>query len=152
MKRILSVAAAAFLCFGGMTVVFAGTGSVYNFSEPLNEEVRINCGEYVDLFFKGNYGTDTENLRVVTDTIDAIETQLDDSDIDYYDFVGTPKFATQVKVAIDADSESFLYQYIDGKIIRVPDVTYESDAWTFYTKKLGTYFITEEEYPEMDIG
>ena len=48
---------------------------------------------------KGSCGTDFENLRDVTDDIDEAE----DYDIDYYDFIGTPKFAKDITVRADKE-------------------------------------------------
>ena len=122
-------------------------GAIFDFDEVIDEEVRIRCNEYVDVFFKGNYGTDYENMRVVTDDIAEVEAYFDDVDVDYYDFIGTPKFATKVKVVVDADPGSYIYEYdkSTGDLTKI-DATYESDGWAFTTKNLGTYIITEEEY------
>lgn len=130
----------------------ATTGAIFNFREVLDDEVRIVCNDYVDVYFKGNYGTDKENMRVVTDKIDEIEDFFGDIDVDYYDFIGTPKFATKVKVIIDGDPNAFLYEYNKktGDITKV-DATYESDGWSFTTKNLGTYVLTEEEYDEGNV-
>ena len=48
-------------------------GSICDFDEVIDEETRIRANEYVDVFFKGNYGTDKENMRVVTDSISEVE-------------------------------------------------------------------------------
>ena len=122
-------------------------GSICDFDEVIDEETRIRCNEYVDVFFKGNYGTDKENMRVVTDEISEVEAYFDDVDVDYYDFIATPKFASKVKVVIDADPGTYLYEFDKktGDLTKI-DATYESDGWAFTTKTLGTYVITEEEY------
>ena len=122
-------------------------GSICDFDEVIDEETRIRANEYVDVFFKGNYGTDKENMRVVTDSISEVEAYFDDVDVDYYDFIATPKFASKVKVVIDADPGTYLYEFdkSTGDLTKI-DATYESDGWAFTTKTLGTYVITEEEY------
>ena len=122
-------------------------GSISDFDEVIDEETRIRAHEYVDVFFKGNYGTDKENMRVVTDEISEVEAYFDDVDVDYYDFIATPKFASKVKVVIDADPGTYLYEFdkSTGDLTKI-DATYESDGWAFTTKTLGTYVITEEEY------
>ena len=122
-------------------------GSICDFDEVIDEETRIRANEYVDVFFKGNYGTDKENMRVVTDEISEVEAYFDDVDVDYYDFIGSPKFASKVKVVIDADPGTYLYEFdkSTGDLTKI-DATYESDGWAFTTKTLGTYVITEEEY------
>ena len=124
-------------------------GAVFEFDEVIDEETRIRCNDYVDVYFKGNYGTDMENMRVVTDEISEVEEFFNDVDVDYYDFVGTPKFATKVKVLIDGDPNAFVYEYNKetGDLTRI-DADYESDGWAFTTKNLGCYVITEEEYEE----
>lgn len=124
-------------------------GCVFLFDEVIDEETRIRCNDYVDVYFKGNYGTDYENFRVVTDEIAEVEEYFDDVDVDYYDFIGTPKFATKVKVIIDGDANAYVYEYNKktGELTKV-DAKYESDGWSFTTKELGCYVLTEEEYEE----
>ena len=124
-------------------------GCVYDFNEVIDEETRIICNDYVDLLFKGNYGTDFENLRVMTDDIKEVEDFFQDYDIDYYDFIGTPKFAKDITVRVDADSDSYIYEF-DKKTGDVVDITdecdYTSDGWTFKRKNLKTYVVLEEPY------
>lgn len=124
-------------------------GSIFNFGEVIDEETRIVCNDYVDLLFKGNYGTDFENLRVMTDDIKEVEDFFQDYDIDYYDFIGTPKFAKDITVRVDADSDSYIYEF-DKKTGDVVDITdecdYTSDGWTFKRKSLKTYVVLEEPY------
>ncbi|MCI8622661.1 MAG: acid shock protein [Provencibacterium sp.] len=123
------------------------TGSIFEFDEVLDEETRIRCHDYVDVLFKGNYGTDKENMRVDDGEIAEVSKFFGDSDLDFYDFIGTPKFATKVKVVIDGDKNAVLYEYDKktGDLTRV-DANYESDGWAFTTKNLGTYVLAEEDY------
>ena len=127
-------------------------GAIANFDEVIDEETRIRAHEYVDVFFKGNYGTDKENMRVVDDAIPELEEFFGDDDVDYYDFVGTPKFASKVKVVIDADPGTFVYEYNakTGDLTKI-DATYESNGWAFTTKALGTYVVTEVEYEDGNV-
>ena len=128
-------------------------GVVYDFDEVIGDESRIRAHDYVDVYFKGNYGTDYENMRLVDDDIDEIVDFFGDVDVDCYDFIGTPKFASKVKVVIDADSGSVLYEYNKktGDVTKV-DAEYDSDGWAFETKVLGTYVVAEEEYEEGTIS
>ncbi|TCL44515.1 acid shock protein [Harryflintia acetispora] len=128
-------------------------GVVYNFDEVIGDESRIRANDYVDVYFKGNYGTDYENMRLVDDDIDEIVDFFGDVDVDCYDFIANPKFASKVKVIIDADSGSVLYEYNKktGDVTKV-DAEYESDGWAFETKVLGTYIVAEEEYEEGTIS
>ena len=128
-------------------------GVVYNFDEVIGDESRIRANDYVDVYFKGNYGTDYENMRLVDDDIDEIVDFFGDVDVDCYDFIANPKFASKVKVVIDADSGSVLYEYNKktGDVTKV-DAEYESDGWNFETKVLGTYIVAEEEYEEGTIS
>ncbi len=124
-------------------------GCVYNFDQVIDEATRIICNDYVDVLFKGNYGTDFENMRVLTDDIKEVEDFFQDYDVDYYDFIGTPKFAKDVTVRVDADSDSYIYEF-DKKTGDVVDITdecdYTSDGWTFKRKSLKTYVVLEEPY------
>ena len=128
-------------------------GVVYNFDEVIGDESRIRANDYVDVYFKGNYGTDYENMRLVDDDIDEIVDFFGDVDVDCYDFIANPKFASKVKVVIDADSGSVLYEYNKktGDVTKV-DAEYDSDGWAFETKVLGTYIVAEEEYEEGTIS
>ncbi|PWM38906.1 MAG: hypothetical protein DBX66_02940, partial [Clostridiales bacterium] len=60
---------------------------------------------------------------------------------------------SKVKVVIDADSGSVLYEYNKktGDVTKV-DAEYDSDGWAFETKVLGTYIVAEEEYEEGTIS
>lgn len=118
------------------------TGSIFNFDEAIDEETRIRVNDYVDLYFKGNYGTDKENLRVVTEAMPEVEEFFGDADINVYDFIGNPKFASSVKVIIDGDANSYLYE-LDrntGDLTKV-DAKYESNGWSFTTKKTGHLYL-----------
>ena len=119
----------------------------------IGDESRIRANDYVDVYFKGNYGTDYENMRLVDDDIDEIVDFFGDVDVDCYDFIANPKFASKVKVVIDADSGSVLYEYNKktGDVTKV-DAEYDSDGWAFETKVLGTYIVAEEEYEEGTIS
>lgn len=127
-------------------------GCVYEFDEKITETARIRVDDHVDVYLKGNYGTDKENLRMWTDKIEAVENYLGDADVDYYDFRAHSKFASSVKVVIDADPNTTLYEYNNGKITKVSGAKYESDGWAFTTKRLGTYFATEQEYTEGSVS
>lgn len=120
-------------------------GCVYDFSQMLYDGAIIRCGDYLSLYFKGNYGTDVENLFVDTAEISEIAELIGQDDVDYYNFIANPKFATAVTVGIEADKNAFLYAYQDGKIEEISTAKYSNDEWTFRTNKLGCYFVTEEE-------
>lgn len=128
------------------------SGSIFAFSGPFTETARVRVGEYVDLYFQGDYGETKANLRMVTDSIPAITAAMDDQDIEFYTFVGKPSFAQDVTVLIDADSDSNLYTYDEqsGSYTRI-HAPYESDGWKFQTRKLGTYFVTGEEFSEGNV-
>ena len=127
----------------------ADDGCFFDFSEVLEDTTRIRCDEYVDLYFKGNYDTKVENLRVKRDVPDEVKEYFDDEDVDCYDFIAKPKFAKSVEVIIDADADSIIYEYdkSSGDLTRI-DASRSSDGWKFSTKVLGTYIVTEEEYDE----
>lgn len=127
-------------------------GSIVKFDEKITEKTRIRCDEFVDVFFKGNYGTDKENMRVFTDEISEVNKYFDDEDVDVYDFAFNPKFASSVKVAIDCDANAIVYEYNKktGDITKI-DTDYESNAATFETKTLGCYIVTEEEYEDGNV-
>ncbi len=125
-----------------------GTSCIFDFSQVVDEETVIHCNENVKLTFLGHYGTDKENLRVWTVPLEGVEEALDDEDIDFYIFGALPKFARPVKVSIRAGEGTFLYEATpEGELCRV-DAVYEDGEWTFETKVLGAYLVTEEEYPE----
>lgn len=123
-------------------------GCIFEFDEYIDEETRIRVDDDIDLYFNGNYGTDYENLRVVTDSISEIESALSDLYVDYYDFIATPKFSTAVEVEIKAGTEAYIYEY-DKKTgdLTLVDAEYDGN-WIFETKTLGTYIVTDEEIDE----
>lgn len=123
-------------------------GCIFEFDEYIDEETRIRVDDDIDLYFNGNYGTDYENLRVVTDSISEIDKALSDLYVDYYDFIASPKFATAVEVEIKAGTEAYIYEYNKktGDLTLV-DAEYDGN-WIFETKTLGTYIVTDEEIDE----
>ena len=94
---------------------------------------------------KGSCGTDFENLRDVTDDI----AEAEDYDIDYYDFIGTPKFAKDITVRADKEPVDDIYE-CDKNTGEVVDITdkceYTSEGWTFKRKSVKTYVVLDEPY------
>jgi len=124
-----------------------GPSCIFDFSQVVDEETIIHCGENVKLTFLGHYGTDKENLRVWTTPLEGVKEALGDEDIDFYIFGALPKFARPVEVSIRAGEGTFLYEVTpDGELCQV-DAVYEDGEWVFETKALGAYLVTEEEYP-----
>ncbi len=154
-KRLLAAAFACVLMLAGAPPGFAQTyylddktSCIFDFSQVIDEETVIHCGDNVKLTFLGHYGTDKENLRVWTTPLEHVTESLNDEDIDFYIFGALPKFARPVKVSIRAGEGTFLYEYTQDGELRLVDAAYEDGEWVFEAKTLGAYLVTEEEYPE----
>lgn len=122
-------------------------GTIVKFSDSIYDKTKIRANENVDVFFKGNYGTNKQNLRVVTDSIDALTTYFAESNVNVYDFTFTPSFASSVKVEIDADQNAVVYEYNKktGDVTKI-NTTYANNAAGFETRKLSCYAVVDDEY------
>jgi len=79
------------------------------------------------------------------DVIAEVEEAYPDANIDYYACTGSFKKTATVVVELE-EGEQFLYAVVDGEVV---EVNGEYDDWaeefTFKTKKLGTYIISDVE-------
>jgi len=84
-------------------------------------------------------------LAADTDVIDEVEEAYPDANIDFYALTGAFKKTATVVVELE-EGEEFLYAVVDGQVV---EVNGEYDDWaeefTFKTKKLGTYIISDVE-------
>lgn len=127
-------------------------GSIVKFSDHITDKTRIRANENVDVFFKGNYGVNKENMRVITDSMTELDTYFADAELNVYDFAFNPKFASSVQVAIDGDQNAFVYEYNKktGDVTKIK-TAYENNAHRFETKSLTTYVVSTEEFEDGNV-
>jgi len=84
-------------------------------------------------------------LAADSTVIEEIEAAYPDANIDFYALTGAFKKTATVVVELE-EGEEFLYAVVDGEVV---EVNGEYDDWaeefTFKTKKLGTYIISDVE-------
>ena len=74
------------------------------------------------------------------------------ANMDFVTFEGNPSFNKNGTMYIYADVDTYLYEVKDGKLVAV-DAEYDEDyeAWTFKTRTLGAYVISDKELEEQVI-
>ena len=84
--------------------------------------------------------------EVNNDVIDAIDDA--DADIAFYNFVAHPSFSKGATVTIDDrfDSEPYLYEWVNGKLVEIKDAEWDDadGTFTFKTNKLGEYVVSDK--------
>jgi len=84
-------------------------------------------------------------LECDDEVIDEVDEAYPDANIDYYACTAAFKKTATVVVELE-ESEEYLYEVVDGVVV---EVNGEYDDWaeefTFKTKKLGTYIISDVE-------
>ena len=125
-------------------------GCVFKFIEDIDETVRIRCSDDVDVYFRGDYGDDElVNLGISTDAISRVDDFYFNTNVNYYKFLGSPRPGSKVQVAIEADPDTYLYEFKNNKVSEI-NAGYDNGQWYFSTRQLGTYFVADEEYKGPD--
>lgn len=125
-------------------------GCVFKFIEDIDDTVRIRCSDDVDVYFRGDYGDDElVNLGVSTDAIGRVDDFYFNTNVNYYKFLGSPRPGSKVQVAIEADPDTYLYEFKNNKVSEI-NAGYDNGQWYFSTRQLGTYFVADEEYKGPD--
>jgi len=122
-------------------VEFPADKTVYDFVDVDNDEYELYYGPFS---VTANFENEKKVLLAVDDeVIEEIEEAYPDAAIDYYAFTGSFKKTAEVVVDLD---EVYLYEVVDGV---VTEVNGEYDDWseefTFKTRKMGTYILSDVE-------
>ncbi len=84
-------------------------------------------------------------LAMDTDYNSAIAEKFPDANLDFYNGNGT-SFKRTCKMYIEADSDEFLYEYRDGKLIDHTKSYDDSEgAFVFNVDRLGTYILSDKK-------
>ena len=129
--------------FDGGVLDSGDTGIVAFDSDAGEIEIEF---EETALFEVDVTGQGRQNLAWNTD-FDSEVADLDKSaNMDFVTFEGNPSFNKNGTMYIYADADTYLYQVVDGKLKAV-DAEYDEDyeAWTFKTRSLGAYVISDKE-------
>ena len=114
-------------------------------------EIDINF-EDVATFTVDVDGQGKLNLAWNTDFDKEFGAKYDYANLSFITFEGTPSFNKNGTLYIYADKDSYLYEIVDGKLVAV-DAEYDEDyeAWSFKTRTLGAYVISDKELEEQVI-
>lgn len=128
---------------GERATVSTSEGCIFNIEGYYSETTRIRCTETANLYVKGQYANSV-NLRVDTSSISSAEKLFPDSNMAFYNFVGTPTFRSSVLVELEGGPDSNVYSF-DNKTGAAKKVAtkYSNGSLTFTAKKLGWYFVAD---------
>ena len=120
-------------------------GGIYKFDA--DDVVMLTFGDNVVAEFEVDVtGQGRLNLTWNTEFDSEIADKDKSANMDFLTFTGAPSFNKNGTMYIYADADTFLYQVVDGKLEAV-DAEYDEDyeAWTFKTRTLGRYVISDKE-------
>ena len=115
-------------------------------------EIDIEFGDDTALFTVDVTGQGNLNLAWNVDFNKEFAGMYDYANIDFVNFEGKPSFNKTGTLYIYADEDSFIYEVTEdgAKAIKAEwDEDYE--AWTFKTRKLGAYAISDVELDEKTV-
>ena len=115
-------------------------------------DVDITWGEDVAYFEVNVAGQGKLNLAYNVDFNKEVADLDKSANMDFLTFEGNPTFNKNGTLYIYAAEDTFLYEVKDGKLVAV-DAEYDEDyeAWTFKTRTLGAYVISDKELEEQVI-
>ena len=137
--------------FDGGDVLESGKTGIVAFDKEAGE-IDIEFGDETALFTVDVTGQGKLNLAWNTDFNKEVADLDKSANMDFVTFEGTPSFNKNGTLYIYADKDTYLYQVVDGKLVAV-DAEYDEDyeAWTFKTRTLGAYVISDKELEEQVI-
>ena len=137
--------------FDGGDVLESGKTGIVAFDKEAGE-IDIEFGDETALFTVDVTGQGKLNLAWNTDFNKEVADLDKSANMDFVTFEGTPSFNKNGTLYIYADKDSYLYEIVDGKLVAV-DAEYDEDyeAWTFKTRTLGAYVISDKELEEQVI-
>ena len=135
---------------GDFPAAFETKGAVVDF-DGVRDEIDINFNDLA-LFTVDVTGQDKLDLRFNTDFHSEFAAMYDYANIDFLTFSGEPSFNKNGIMYIYADEDAFIYEVTaDGA--KALDATWDEDyeAWTFKTRKLTCYAISDVELDEKTV-
>ncbi len=137
--------------FDGGDVLESGKTGIVAFDKEAGE-IDIEFGDETALFTVDVTGQGKLNLAWNTDFNKEVADLDKSANMDFVTFEGTPSFNKNGTLYIYADKDSYLYEIVDGKLVAV-DAEYDEDyeAWSFKTRTLGAYVISDKELEEQVI-
>ena len=126
--------------------------SIVKFDKDLSD-VELTWGEDEVAMFEVNVaGQGKLNLAYNVDFNKEVADLDKSANMDFLTFEGNPSFNKNGTLYIYADADTYLYQVVDGKLKAV-NAEYDEDyeAWTFKTRTLGAYVISDKELEEQVI-
>ena len=137
--------------FDGGDVLESGKTGIVAFDKEAGE-IDIEFGDETALFTVDVTGQGKLNLAWNTDFNKEVADLDKSANMDFVTFEGTPSFNKNGTLYIYADKDSYLYEIVDGKLVAI-DADYDEDyeAWSFKTRTLGAYVISDKELEEQVI-
>lgn len=137
--------------FDGGDVLESGKTGIVAFDKEAGE-IDIEFGDETALFTVDVTGQGKLNLAWNTDFNKEVADLDKSANMDFVTFEGTPSFNKNGTLYIYADKDTYLYEIVDGKLVAV-DAEYDEDyeAWSFKTRTLGAYVISDKELEEQVI-
>ena len=137
------------MTYNGETLVAGETG-IYKFDE--DGEIDIEFGDQA-MFTVDVTGQGKLNLAWNTDFDKEFAAMYDYANIDFVTFVGTPAFNKTGTLYIYADEDEFVYEVTADGAKEIKGLKWDEDyeAWTFKTRTLGAYAISDVELDEKTV-
>ena len=145
----IAPAAQEVLTYNGETLVAGETG-IYKFDE--DGEIDIEFGEEA-LFTVNANGQGDLNLKYDTDYNSDFAAMYDYANIDFLNFPGEPSFNRNGTLYIYADEDTYLYEVTADGAKEIKGLKWDEDyeAWTFKTRTLKSYAISDVELDEKTV-
>lgn len=115
-------------------------GVLYDFMDG-EEDVRIRVDN--DLSLDIPYARGIYNLHMNDEGNESIDYMFSKHELSYYNFVAKPKFTSDVTVTLRAAEDEYLYEYLNGRLSKVKAEYDGRDGFTFTTRQLGTYILSD---------
>ena len=145
----IAPAAQEVLLYNGDTLVAGETG-IYKFDE--DGEIDIEFGDQA-MFTVDVTGQGKLDLRFHTDFDSEVAAMYDYANIDFLTFTGEPVFNKNGIMYIYADEDAFVYEVTADGVKEITGLDWDEDyeAWTFKTRKLTRYAISDVELDEKTV-
>ena len=136
---------------GDFPAAFETKGAVVDFDD-VRDEIDINFNDLA-LFTVDVTGQGKLDLRFHTDFDSEVAAMYDYANIDFLTFTGEPVFNKNGIMYIYADEDAFVYEVTADGVKEITGLDWDEDyeAWTFKTRKLTRYAISDVELDEKTV-